>query len=96
MYYWTTSSGRIELAFRSLEDVQACCHPGQCDADVMRLSEPPDIAEQLARLPAKTVRRELAEYGAWDADELADHKQNLQRLLWIAACDVDESPGDYS
>jgi hypothetical protein len=35
----------------------------------------------------------LKEYGAWDRQELADHDQNLQRILWLAACDITEQKG---
>jgi hypothetical protein len=37
------------------------------------------------------LRRTLKEYGAWDATELADHDQNLQRILWLAAGDISDS-----
>jgi hypothetical protein len=36
---------------------------------------------------------ELKEYGAWDAEELADHEQNLQRILWLASGDITEQDG---
>lgn len=36
------------------------------------------------------LKRKLREYGAWDDEELADHAQNLQRILWIAAGDITE------
>jgi hypothetical protein len=31
------------------------------------------------------IRTELAEYGAWDAEELADDDENRQRLLWVGS-----------
>ena len=40
--------------------------------------------------PAWLVREHLSGYGAWDASELCDHKQNLERLLWIWCCDIAE------
>ena len=30
----------------------------------------------------------LSAYGAWDDDELADHAENLRRLVWIAGGDL--------
>lgn len=36
------------------------------------------------------IRAELKEYGAWDAEELADNEQNKRRLLWIAAGNLRE------
>ncbi len=37
------------------------------------------------------VRRMRARYGAWSEAELADHGANLERLVWLVACDIDES-----
>lgn len=82
--WYTSGCGRIELQM-TLEQAQSATHPGQCDDDVKVLSGASDIAAQLAALDPAIVRRELAEYGAWDDAELADHAQNLQRLLWLAA-----------
>jgi hypothetical protein len=49
------------------------------------------IRAQLERIDPKVLRDELREYGAWDDQELADHGQNLQRILWIAAGDIVEN-----
>jgi hypothetical protein len=63
---------------------------------VRELSEEPRIARQLKRLKADDVRAELAEYGAWSEEELADDAENLQRLLWIAAGNVKEEAAEKS
>ena len=86
---WKESLGRIELQI-TLAQARACSHPGPCDSDVLALSQHPKIARQLKKLDPKLVAECLKEYGAWDAEELTDHPQNLQRLLWIAACDIAE------
>jgi hypothetical protein len=93
--YWTCGSGRIELQI-SLEDAEGCSHAGQCDDDVMALSQTPSIAAQLAKIDPQTLADELGEYGAWDDDELTDHAQNLQRILWLACCDIAEDPDLYN
>ena len=67
----------------------SACHQGQCDEDVRELSKEPRIARQLAKLDPASVREELREYGAWDETELSDHEQNLQRVLWLAAGDIE-------
>ena len=85
--YWTDSSGRIELKMTKRE-AQSASHIGQCDADVLALSQRPAIARQLAKIDPAQLRDTLREYGAWDDEELADHAQNLQRVLWIAAGDI--------
>jgi hypothetical protein len=87
--WWSSGSGRIELQMTK-EQAESASHQGQCDADVKALSRVPAIAEQLAKVDADELRKELAEYGAWDETGLADHEQNLQRLLWLAACDIKE------
>jgi hypothetical protein len=87
--YWTDSSGRIELKL-TMREAQSASHQGQCDSDVLTLSQRPTIARQLAKIDPAQLRRTLSEYGAWDDAELADHAQNLQRMLWIAAGDIAE------
>jgi hypothetical protein len=37
----------------------------------------------------------LKGYGAWDAEELADHDRNLDRLVWLAGCDLREQGEIY-
>jgi hypothetical protein len=87
--WYSSGSGRIELQM-TLEQARGASHQGECDADVKWLSRQPKIAKQLAKLDPKVVADELREYGAWNAGELADHEQNLQRLLWLAAGDIVE------
>jgi hypothetical protein len=42
----------------------------------------------------------LRAYGAWDDDELSNHDSNLDRLVWLAGCELSEEneicfDGDY-
>lgn len=87
--WFTSSSGRIEIEM-TLAQAQSASHQGQCDVDVLALSNHRKIRAQLERIDPKALRDELREYGAWDDQELADHGQNLQRILWIAAGDIVE------
>lgn len=89
--WFTSSSGRIELQMTKAQ-AHSAHHSGPCDDDVMTLSKNPVIARQLAKINPIALRAELREYGAWDAAELADHAQNLQRILWLAAGDITEQP----
>jgi hypothetical protein len=82
--YWTSGCGRIELTM-TLAQAQSASHQGQCDEDVRALSKVPVIRRQLAKIDPALLREELNGYGAWDEQELADHDQNLQRILWLAA-----------
>lgn len=72
-------------------EAESAHHPGNCDDSVMALSRKPRIARQLAKLNQDSVRAYLYDFGAWDSDELSDHAENLQRLLWIACGDIQES-----
>lgn len=94
LYHWCSSCGRLNLSM-SLEQARGASHQGQCDDDVKALSEEPDIAAQLAAFDPALLRAELQGYGAWSDEELADHEQNLQRVLWLAAGYIEETPEDY-
>ena len=72
----------------TLEQAQSISHQGQCDSDVLALSRVPAIASQLEAINPESLRRELEEYGAWNENELSDHDQNLQRILWLAAGNI--------
>ncbi len=89
--YWYIGSG-IELAI-TLDDARSCSHSGPCDDDVRALSMVGYITEQLEGINEETLREVLREYGAWDDEQLADHAQNLQRLLWGACNDIVEEYG---
>lgn len=59
-----------------------CAHSGPCDEDVEFWFQKLDTS----KFPgADKIKAELAEYGAWDDDELADDDQNIRRLIWLAA-----------
>lgn len=79
--------GSIELP----EDVvNACNHSGPCDEDVDRAMELPEIKAELSEIDPEQLRKELSEYGAWDDQELANHQDNLKRILWIAAGNIQD------
>jgi folate-binding Fe-S cluster repair protein YgfZ len=88
--WFTSSSGRIEIQM-TLEQAQSASHQGRCDDDVLALSKVPEIAAQLEAIKPGILAAELKQYGAWDDNELADHQQNIQRILWLAAGDIVET-----
>jgi hypothetical protein len=92
LLWFTSSSGRIELQM-TMEHAESASHQGDCDEDTRELSKVPAIAEQLTKIDPAVLSAELKEYGAWDAEELSDHDQNLQRVLWLAAGDISERDG---
>ena len=87
--WYYAGNGRIELHM-SLTQAEMGSHQGQCDDDVRFLSRLPKIKKQLDAIDAAVLRDELREYGAWDTQELSDHEQNLQRVLWLACIDIRE------
>lgn len=89
LHWFTSTCGRVELCM-ALAQAQSVAGAGQQDDNVRALSEVPGIAEQLAAIDPGALSLELREYGAWDAEELEDHAQNLQRVLWLAGCDIAE------
>ena len=94
-YTWFSSSGRLNLTFPTLEDAQYCAHQGDCLPLVRETVGLDWMASQLAKIDPDVLRSELSEYGAWDSDELSDHDDNLERLVWLAAGDVAEEPATY-
>ena len=80
---------RFELELTK-EQAHIGSHQGRCDDAIAYLRAVPAIRRQLVKLDVTKVAEELKEYGAWDETELADHEQNLNRILWIACCDIVE------
>lgn len=74
----------IELPKQTVVD---CCHSGQCLEDVQywasRIKRPDTIT------PEK-LRAELKEYGAWDEHELSNDSDNWERIIWIAAGNIQD------
>ena len=70
------------------DQVASVSGQGQHDEDARALVE--ELRPQLDKIDPKVIAAELKEYGAWDEKELADHEENLQRLVWIAGADVSE------
>ena len=89
LHWWSSGSGRIELQI-TLADARDGSHPGPCDATIASLRKQFYIRAQLAYLCPDDVRAELAEYGAWDDEELVDNDVNLSRLLWIVCGNIIE------
>ena len=81
------SFNRFELNITKAQVLNAY-HSGAMDDDIAALAKVPGIARQLKKLDPEQVRLELAEYGAWNEEELQDHAENLQRILWCGVCDI--------
>ena len=88
--WYSSSSGRIELQI-TRKQAATGYHSGACDLDIEELSKLPAIARQLRKINPQTLREELREWGTWSDEELSDHEQNLQRILWLACGDIVEA-----
>ena len=71
-------------------EADSAIHPGACDEGILALSLTPRIKRQTKKLDVKKLREVLYEYGAWTDDELQDHEENIQRILWIACGNIVE------
>lgn len=87
--FFTSGCGRIQLVIKD-EDIDACSHQGQCYQDVKETRRKAYIREQLDKVDPEHLRQYLKEFGAWEPEELQDHEDNLDRLLWTACCDIRE------
>jgi len=87
MEYWSDSSGGLELQL-SLDQARRGYHSGACDEDIAALIQDPAVSAQLLAFDPQRVAEALQEYGGWSAAELANHADNLERLLWIACGDI--------
>lgn len=87
--YYTSGSGRIELQITK-QQAETGSHPGKCDDDIKYLRTLPVIKRQLNKIDKNVLKKELGEYGAWDDEQLNDHEENLNRILWIACGDISE------
>lgn len=54
----------------------------------------PEVKKELNGLTPKDLIRELDEYGAWTEEELKNHDDNLERILWIACHNIKEEEID--
>lgn len=93
-YHWTSSEGRLCLRLTE-EQVSTGHHSGDCQADVEAIQQDDSLAPQLAEWDPEDLRHELKGYGAWNAEELADHEMNLTRMVWIACGDCADDPETY-
>ena len=77
----------IEITMKQAEMVPLS---GSAEFGVALLRQEQDIKAQLDKIEPKLLAECLSEYGSWDEKDLQDHNKNIDRLLWIAACDIQE------
>lgn len=87
---WASFNLGIEINL-TMKQAKQGMHQGPCDMDIKDLRHVPSIKRQLNKLDVETLKRELKEYGAWDENELSNHDENLDRILWLACGDIVEN-----
>lgn len=87
--FWTESLGRIELEM-TMQQAEMVPLSGHAEFGVALLKQEKDVKAQIDKIKPKVLADCLSEYGTWDDTELQDHDKNIDRLLWIAACDIQE------
>ena len=95
-YTWFGSSVRLSLTLPTMKNAQYCAHQGDCLPEVQETVGLDWMASQLEKIDPDVLRSELSEYGAWGSDELVNHDDNLERIVWLAANDVAEAPDTYA
>ena len=81
---------RFELRMTRAQ-AESASQPGKDAAeDVAELLKDRRITRQLDKIGPDPIRAELADYGCWDDDELADDEANRERIVWLAAGDIKE------
>lgn len=70
--------------------IRDCSHQGQCYPDIQYWLKQPRIANQMSRISPEDAKNCLKGYGAWNDEELNNHEDNLERVLWIACNDAKE------
>jgi hypothetical protein len=71
--------------------IQFCAHSGDNEPAIIVSMELPEVQREL-NIDPEALRKELREYGAWDDEQLADHDENLKRILWIAIWNIADTP----
>lgn len=88
--FWNPKNRREFIGEIPQEAVEDCTVGGR-DAQPM-------VDYWIERLGFESPEPETAEYlrnyGAWDTEELADHRENTRRLFWVVCGDLSEGQ-DY-
>ena len=75
----------------TLNQAKSVSHQGECLPDVLELLKDKKYIRQFKKIDHKKIAAELDEYGAWDEEELLNFEDNLQRITWLAGCEIDEN-----
>lgn len=74
----------------TLNQAKSVSHQGECLPNVLELLKDKKYIRQFNKIDYRLILAELQECGAWDLQELLDHKANRERITWIAGCNIVE------
>jgi len=63
---------------------------GAAEGSISAVRALPEVIAELSEINAEALRNELKDYGTWEESQLADHNENLNRILWIAALEIQD------
>ncbi len=83
--YCTAYFNRFTIQLSRFHALNASWPGRDAEGPVMQLIAMPYVRKQLDKIVDLRLRKELEEYGAWDAEELANRADNEKRVVWLAA-----------
>lgn len=83
--------GSVELP---IEIIEMCPQSGAADSAIAAMRKLPEVIAELSQIDPERLKKELKAYGGWDTEKLANHEDNLDRILWLACMDIREGRFD--
>ncbi|MDD9983542.1 MAG: hypothetical protein OXU81_19675 [Gammaproteobacteria bacterium] len=72
-----------------LIDLRDCAAPGDASPAVAY------VRSRYRVVASPDIRAHLQRYGAWSPEDLLDHDQNIDRMIWILGGEVRDNPDHY-
>lgn len=88
-------NGDLELELTE-EQFMSIPRGQDCSPEVKIIRQDPKVEEQLKRMSVESVKTYLFHFCCWEDDELNDHEENLDRLVWLACEDIRENINEES
>lgn len=88
--WYSSSCGRIELTM-SLEQAESVSGSGEQTGNVQALLKQQNIIDQTKNIDNNVLYEIILEIFYDSDDDLNDHESNIERLIWLAGCDITEN-----
>jgi len=103
--WWSSDCGRLEIEM-PIDWAEKAWFAGSKDAgmnscyeEILIISQKESIIDYTSAWNRNILSEVLSKRGTWAVLDLEDHKQNIQRMLWIICCELheqEEEIRDYS